>query len=1123
MSTKFKKNSSNNFDGDTNIDLSEQGFSGNIGIGSNLSGLNLANINLSNADLENVSFSEKEIEGWTITTIDEDLSIDTNWQSGRRMSLDPNDKYLAIGDPYWQCSDGYKCGRIKVYKKVFDGWEEMPSPSGKLNGKYYVYDTIPDDNPSTQNFSSSNSYNNKTGDGIKFGYSVSILSTSDKKVILAFSAPEFYAPFYDSSNSVDPERSVHGRVSVLEWNEENNDWEYRQLFSLDKYLDVRFYKDTSNESLPNLTQGKEDAADRANVTDRTHLDYYDANRTLPQFANRNVFIVTQGTAGYAGTKYYQENDTLTDEQKAQYEADGFDVRDDANEGFSGYFPVLIPPGGKLGEDIKLNNNGNSLLISYKNRFSAENDYIFTLRYTDFLEDYPFRGDEIEHSPVYDRYRDISNCYYIYRSAKSTTRDDVKLYHEGTIQPNVLSRTLSRTHRYDEVVQFRRRKEYTEGNNIIKPYTNLFEIKSTSDNITMGLSMQYRSKPRYYLEQLKAYSYSNYEKCPASDYHDGPVSHANSVLVGVKQGDGRFHETFKEYRTLQRFDKDRVTMSDDTPESFRNSYNKDTFYYYGNVISKNNDTNNIFGKEIRSSIGAINNFGGFTSFQVVDDCRKYAGPTGTNYTSYEEAERARFRGDFTYFDFLTQDINSNPNILTRKYSAIQNPISISISKNTKVLAFSEYDDTTSVNVNKVQLFYYAKYKDEFLSNPVYFARKYDNIQVKSGNEKFMYNISDLENYLENIDTDKYYRDAVGEYHETKWMVFGYFERIVNNSNPDDDFGCCISLSEDGFIIAIGAKSYVNDENKEVGQVVIYECPHKNDLRTKINDDWGNPTHTLNGTIEGGKFGSYLQLNNDGTNLIVYAPGCGKIYNYELNKKIGPILDNANLSNANLKGLKSKSIRSFNNIILPPNYNIINRQIIGPDVDLADSTFEEIDLSNANLIGAKTGPLVSIDSTMPTNYKYVNSYIVGPNVILDNIDLTNANLSNVDLTGSSLLNAKSKTLDGLPDHLPVNYQIIKNQIIGPNLNLTESDLTNANLNNANLIGSNLTNVDFNNTDIANTLIFKGKSKIFDDNYVENIVGPQKDTLKNKINNSILDLDKPKYDSTDVDTIINNILNK
>ena len=814
-----------------------------------------------------------------------------------------------------------------------------------------------------------------------------------------------------------------------------------------------------------------------------------------------------------------------DEEIAQYEAAGFNVSDDANEGYSGYFPVLIPSGGKLGEDIKLNNDGNYLLISYKNRFQAENDYIFTLRYTDFLEDYPFRGDEIKHSPVYDRYRDISNCYYIDRKAKSTKKDDVILNDGNNGEPNVLSRTFSRTHRYDEVVQFRRRREYTEGNNIIKPYTNLFEIKSTSDNITMGLSMQYRSRPRYYLEQLKAYSLNNYEKCPASDYHDGLNSHDDSVLPGYRQGKGPYHRTFNKYRTLQRFDTDKVTMSDDTPESFRNSYNENSFIYLGTDSSKNNDTNNIYGSEIRSSICAINNFGGFTDFQVEDDCRVIANSSETTYTSYEEAERARFRGDFTYFDFLTQDINSNPNILTRKYSAIQNPISISISKNTKVLAFSEYDDTTSVNVNRVQLFYYGRFANEFSPNPVYFAEKIENIYQKtlySETPNFMYKISDLENYLENSDTSKYQRDILNS-SGAQWMVFGYFERIVNNSNPDDDFGCCISLSEDGFIIAIGAKSYVNDENKEVGQVVIYEFPHKNDLRTKINDDWGNPTYTFNGTIEGGKFGSYLQLNNDGTNLIVYAPGCGKIYNYELNKKIGPILDNANLSNANLKGLKSKSIRSFNNIILPPNYNIINRQIIGPDVDLADSTFEEIDLSNANLIGAKTGPLVSIDSTMPTNYKYVNSYIVGPNVILDNIDLTNANLSNVDLTGSSLLNAKSKTLDGLPDHLPVNYQIIKNQIIGPNLNLTESDLTNANLNNANLIGSNLTNVDFNNTDIANTLIFKGKSKIFDDNYVENIVGPQKDTLKNKINNSILDLDKPKYDSTDVDTIINNILNK
>ena len=151
--------------------------------------------------------------------------------------------------------------------------------------------------------------------------------------------------------------------------------------------------------------------------------------------------------------------------------------------------------------------------------------------------------------------------------------------------------------------------------------------------------------------------------------------------------------------------------------------------------------------------------------------------------------------------------------------------------------------------------------------------------------------------------------------------------------------------------------------------------------------------------------------------------------------GANLTGVNLTNTILNGIKSSNI-TFNNTILPTNYNNINDYIIGPNVDLTGADLTGVNLTGADLTNTilneiKSGNITFNNTNLPTNYNNINGYIIGPNVDLTDADLTGAVLNGIK-SGNIISNENTK--------LPLGYKIIGGYIIGNNINLNENDKLN-----------------------------------------------------------------------------------
>ncbi len=110
------------------------------------------------------------------------------------------------------------------------------------------------------------------------------------------------------------------------------------------------------------------------------------------------------------------------------------------------------------------------------------------------------------------------------------------------------------------------------------------------------------------------------------------------------------------------------------------------------------------------------------------------------------------------------------------------------------------------------------------------------------------------------TDGYaYRDyaCVYENIEGTWTQIG---SNIESETIGDNFGCSVSLSSDGSIIAIGGKK--NNENGEyAGHVRIYE---------NISGTWTQIGNDIDGETEGDWFGSSVSLNSNGSIVAIGAP-------------------------------------------------------------------------------------------------------------------------------------------------------------------------------------------------------------------------------------------------------------
>ena len=179
------------------------------------------------------------------------------------------------------------------------------------------------------------------------------------------------------------------------------------------------------------------------------------------------------------------------------------------------------------------------------------------------------------------------------------------------------------------------------------------------------------------------------------------------------------------------------------------------------------------------------------------------------------------------------------------------------------------------------------------------------------------------------------------------------------------------------------------------------------------------------------------------------------------------------------------------IVGPSVNLTNANLTYTDltgVDLSNCILTSANLTDVTFTNTITGPITAtLGPTLSSSYSVITNsigqkFIVGPSVNLTNTNLTNAILSNislsdVNLTSTNLTGATfTNTITGpitatLGPTLSSSYSVITNSIeqkfiVGPSVNLTNTNLTCTNLtgvdlSNCILTSTNLTDVTFTNT--------------------------------------------------------------
>ena len=246
-------------------------------------------------------------------------------------------------------------------------------------------------------------------------------------------------------------------------------------------------------------------------------------------------------------------------------------------------------------------------------------------------------------------------------------------------------------------------------------------------------------------------------------------------------------------------------------------------------------------------------------------------------------------------------------------------------------------------------------------------------------------------------------------------------------------------------------------------------------------------TLNGVKSGGIHGTPQTLPTNYKVVKGYIVGPG--VNLSGADLTGATLGNVDLSNADLSNANFKNATLYKT-------NLSNANLEGATLDnvnLVGATLTNANFTGVTLTGVKSGGINSTPQKLPSNYTIIKGYIIGRKVDLTSANLKGADLTGVDVSGSYLMNAnltdadlsganlkgvnlrnanltgatltgvKSGGIQGTPQTLPTNYEVLKGYLIGPGVNLTGANLkgeglTSANLTNANLTDANLSGAYF-----------------------------------------------------------------
>ena len=194
-----------------------------------------------------------------------------------------------------------------------------------------------------------------------------------------------------------------------------------------------------------------------------------------------------------------------------------------------------------------------------------------------------------------------------------------------------------------------------------------------------------------------------------------------------------------------------------------------------------------------------------------------------------------------------------------------------------------------------------------------------------------------------------------------------------------------------------------------------------------------------------------------------------------------ISGANMTNARLTRIRSSDIAGQPKPgAITTGYKVTARHFIGPELDMSGYDFTNGDFSGADISGSDLTNAVFTNTlsgnvggtptstkftttTEPVNIKYQLSlgYIVGPSVDLTNSDLSGVDVSGINLSGATFYNSKSgKVAHSSLTMLPTNYGFIGDYIVGPNVNLDMVDFSGADLR-----YTNLTNVNFGSANLYN----------------------------------------------------------
>jgi uncharacterized protein YjbI with pentapeptide repeats len=172
-----------------------------------------------------------------------------------------------------------------------------------------------------------------------------------------------------------------------------------------------------------------------------------------------------------------------------------------------------------------------------------------------------------------------------------------------------------------------------------------------------------------------------------------------------------------------------------------------------------------------------------------------------------------------------------------------------------------------------------------------------------------------------------------------------------------------------------------------------------------------------------------------------------------------LAGANFSGADMSLLDAEQVTG-SPVGLPPDWQIIDQTLVGPDANLDGAELQGADLSGLNLAGTMfeganlTGANLSEADLQDANLSTI---------------LTGADISGADLTGADLYMVNSGSLKGVPASLPPHWSVVRGYLVGPyaelgDVSLVGIDLAGKDLTGAYFEDTNLTNADLQGADLA-----------------------------------------------------------